>query len=388
VDDAPGVDDAGVIAWILASCEPAARWIAHAHLLDGAEHERAAAAERALLLADPATEALIDRLPDWEAGAAFSGHQSPAFAPNLLGLLADMGVVGGDDPRIERLLDDLLRHQLPDGRFATFATSRVTPEPAWASLLCDHHAITEILLRFGRGEDPRVVRALQTMAEDLSTTDQGRAWPCRRDPVSRFRGPGRVHDACPQVTLEALRAFSHLPAARRPAELDDVARVSLRIWRRRADEQPYMFGHGCRFKIVKWPTTWYDLHGVLDTLGRYPALWRGPGADPDDRRALAELVACLIAYNVAADGTVTPQSCYRGFEDYSFGQKKRPSPFATARLLQVLRRLEDLAAEAADVDVTALASSKGGTGTARPPRIRPPATGRPARRPPVRGGGR
>ena len=88
-----------------------------------------------------------------------------------------------------------------------------------------------------------------------------------------------------------------------------------------------MFGHGSRFKTVKWPTALYDIHGALDTLGRYPALWRGPEADPDDRGALAELVAYLIAYNVADDGTVTPQSCYRGFEEYSFGQKKRPSPF-------------------------------------------------------------
>jgi hypothetical protein len=165
-----------------------------------------------------------------------------------------------------------------------------------------------------------------------------------------------------------LRAWSYVPVADHPVDLAEVARVSLRVWRSRGDEQPYMFGHGSRFKTVKWPTTWYDVHGVIDTLGRYPALWRGPEADPDDRRALAELVACLIAYNIADDGTVTPRSSYRGFEDYSFGQKQRPSPFATARLLQVLHRFDDLCDEAAAVDVTALTSSKGGTGIARPPK--------------------
>ena len=362
--------DADVLEWILASSEPAARWIVHAHLLGGIEHEQLADAERAEMLVDPATEGLIDRLPTWEVAAEFSGHQSPAFAPNLLGLLADMGVAGGDDERIDRLLDAMLRHHLADGRFASLTKSRVSPDPAWSSLPCDTHAITEVLLRFGRGADPRVARALQVIADDLSTTAQGRGWPCRQDPASGFRGPGRKHDVCPQATLEALRAWSHVPAAQRPAELGDVVRVALRAWRVRADEQPYMFGHGSRFKVVKWPTTWYDIHGVLDTLGRYPTLWRGSDADPDDRRALAELVACLIAYNVAADGTVTPQSCYRGFETYSFGQKKQPSPFATARLLQVLHRLDDLAEEAADVDVAVLGSSKGGTGTARPPKRR------------------
>ncbi len=121
------------------------------------------------------------------------------------------------------------------------------------------------------------------------------------------------------------------------------------------------------FKTVKWPPLWYDLHWVLGTLGRFPQLWRGAGADAGDRRALAEMVACLVAYNFGPDGTVAPRSCYRGFERFSFGQKKRPSPFATARLAAVLRRLDDLAVEGGRVDVMTLPSSKGGTGRPRLP---------------------
>ena len=98
-----------------------------------------------------------------------------------------------------------------------------------------------------------------------------------------------------------------------------------------------------------------------------------PGrADPGDRAALAELAACLVAYNAGADGTVTPRSAWGGFEGCSFGQKQHPSPFATARLLAVLHRLDDLAEAAAAVDVRTLGSSKGGSGVAVPPR--PPVT--------------
>ncbi len=271
----------------------------------------------------------------------------------------------------------MLRNRLPDGRFGLLGAGDTPTGPASGSLLCDHHAITETLLRLGRGDDPRVTQALTIIAADVTVTPQGPGWPCRPDPASGFRGPGRARDLCPQTTLQALRAWSYLPAeSARPGVLD-IARTSLHVWRARADEQPHMFGHGCRFKIVKWPTTWYDVHAVLETLGRYPELWRGPTAHPVDRQALIELLACLVAYNLAPDGTVTPQSCYRGFEGYSFGQKKSPSPFATARLHQVLRRFADLAQDAADVDVTALHSSR-----AAGARHRPPAT----RRGRVRGG--
>ena len=118
---------------------------------------------------------------------------------------------------------------------------------------------------------------------------------------------------------------------------------------------------------MKWPPTWYGAYAVLDTLGRYPALWRGGRIDPADRTATAELAACLVRYNMSPEGTVIPRSAYQGFTSFSFGQKKTPSGFAAARLLAVLHRFDDLAADAATVDVTALRSSRGGTGTALPP---------------------
>jgi hypothetical protein len=130
-----------------------------------------------------------------------------------------------------------------------------------------------------------------------------------------------------------------------------------------------MFGHGSRFKTVKWPPTWYGVANVLDALGRFRELWRAQDADPADRTALAELAACLLAYNFDQRGRVTPGSVYRGFEDFSFGQKQQPSAFATAHLLAILRRFEDLTEDVRAVDVRALGSSRGGSGQVRPPRL-------------------
>lgn len=349
--------------WLRESDEPAARWITFTQLLDRPAGDPEVKAAHAAVLADPATRAIVDRLPRWDEDAGASGHDSPAYAPNLLHLLADMGVRGGDLPAVEGMLDEMCGHQTADGRFLAFGRTRGAA-PAWGTLLCDTHAVAEVLVRYGREKDPATRRALERMAADLAATPQGPAWTCLPDPATGFRGPGRKGDVCPQVTVEALRTFARLSRTRRPPEIAETARAVLGLWRSRGREQPYLFGHGRRFKTVKWPPFWYGVLWVLDALAGYPEVWNGEG---DDRRATAELVACLVAYNIGPDGRVTPRSCYRGFEAHSFGQKRRPSPFATARIAALVRRFEPIAAEVAGIDPARLSSSRGGTGTPAPP---------------------
>jgi hypothetical protein len=355
--------------WLLASDEPAARWIALTRLCGLPEDSPEALAAREAVLRDPGTRALITRLPDWGVDNGVTGHDKPHLATNLLDLLGAMGVRETDDPRIGRLLEQMLEHADESGRFQMFASERSGETPHWGALLCDTHAIADVLLAFGRGDDPRVRRALSTAVEDLTETDQGLAWPCRPPTGGTWRGPGRLRDCCPQTTLEALRAFSRLGARERPGEMRYAASTALGAWRSRGTHKPYMFGHGRQFKQVKWPASWYGAFEVVDTMGRLPEVWAGPGARPEDTAALAEIAACLLVYNVAADGTVTPLSTFQGFEEYSFGQKKRPSPFATALVWRALARLEPIADTIAAVDVLALPSSKGGSGTPMPPKV-------------------
>ncbi len=364
---------ASTLDWLLASDEPATRWITLSQVLERPAHDPEVEAVHRDVLAHPGTRELVARLPDWENPPPVSGHNSADFMPNLLGLLADMGLRAGDEPRVDAAVEAMLGHHDELGRLASTAPfSRLGPEPVRSALLCDSHMIADVLIRFGHADHPVVRAALERMASDLTVTDNGPAWPCV--PSNSFRGPGRKSDACPQVTLQALRAISRLPESRRPlsaVQALEAARTILRIWSRRGTAKPYMFGHGLAFKTVKWPPYWYNVLGVLDAIGRYPQLWQedGPASEPADRRAVAELAACLIAYNLDSDGRATPRSCYRGFESFSFGQKKTASPFATARILAVLRPLGGLAAEIAAVDVLGLGSSKGGRGTAMGPKI-------------------
>lgn len=364
-----GVDP---VPLLLASSEPAARWITLTSVLGRHPDHPKVQQAHAAVLAHPGTALLLDRIPDWEVAATLSGHDSPAYAPCLLELLAWLGVGPSDDPRVAHLLDQMLAHQDEEGRFQSFNISRTHPQAAWGALLCDAHAIAGVLIRHGLGERPQVQKALHAAVADITPTAQGPAWPCRPDPGSGWRGPGRKGDVCPQVTLEALLAFSRLRPEEWPRGVSREAllapgRVSLSVWRNRGAEKPYMFGHGRQFKRVKWWPGWYGALGLVEALSGYPELW-GSGAAADERQAFCEVAACLLAYNVdATTGKVTPRSCYRGFESFSFGQKKQPSPLATARLLAALAPLQEVAEEIAAVDVLALGSSKGGTGWAMPP---------------------
>jgi hypothetical protein len=355
--------------WLLASDEPAARWVALARLSDLSDDSAEVAAAREAVVLDPGTRALIDRLPDWEVDADVSGHDKPRLATNVLDLLASMGVREADDARIGRLLDQMLAHVDESGRFQMCVAERGGDEPRWGALLCDTHAIADVLVAFGRGDDPRVRRALETALDDLALTARGLAWPCRPSTGDTWRGPGSAKDCCPQTTLEALRAFSRLAVGERPLALRDAATTVLGVWRTRGEHKPYMFGHGRQFKQVKWPPTWYGSYEMVEVLGRLPEVWSGPDARDEDVQALAEVAACLLAYNVAADATVTPLSTFQGFEQYSFGQKKVASPLATALVWSALSRLAPIAARIAAVDVSALPSSKGGSGTPLPPKV-------------------
>lgn len=176
---------------------------------------------------------------------------------------------------------------------------------------------------------------------DLTAIAQGRAWPCLPHSVSGWRGPGRKSDFCPMATLQALRTFARLPAADQPEGLLDVARVSLRTWRRRGVEKtrwavtrscgvaPMLIWQMC----ARWPSS---LHAW------WPTTCRRRARTPRVRR-----IAVLRTSRSAEKAAIT---------------------IGDGPLLAVLRRLDDLAPAAAAVDVTALASSKGGRGTAVPPR--------------------
>ncbi len=327
---------------LLESSEPWARFTALTKVLGVPADDGEVRATRAAVIAHPAVRAMVQGLPAWGPGLAFGGHNSLDFPPNTLRLLHALGVRAGDFPRIERMLDAMLARQAEDGRFLT-PGGTTGGTVAWASLPCDHFAILETLLLYGRGGAPEVPAGLARVRATFAQTPQGQGWQCIPDPVAKWRGPGRKADTCLQVTVEALRLFALVAGPARPRGLGAAARTILGAWRARGREKPYFFGHGRRFVEGKWPPAWYDASEVLEALSAYPAAWKGSTAAQADRKAASEIVRALASV-FGPDGLVTPRSCARGFEAWSFGQKKVPSHWATARLCGILRPYSSLAA--------------------------------------------
>jgi hypothetical protein len=204
---------------LLSSDEPFARFVTMTAVVGYPEDDPAVLTARRAIVADPSIRALVNRLPDWESGFTFGGHNSPAFPPNLLRLLYLLGVRVDDFSAIERGLDKTLGHQADDGRFLTpgGTTGKKDGVTTWASLPCDHFAILEVLLLFGRYDAPGIREALARVRDTFAGTPQGPGWQCISDPEVKWRGPGRKNDVCLQVTVEALRLFALVPVVARPS---------------------------------------------------------------------------------------------------------------------------------------------------------------------------
>jgi hypothetical protein len=284
---------------------------------------------RERVIEDTKVEHLAQSLPiDWP-NYLVKGHDKADYPPSVLLLLQDLGVRINDFPKIQPLLSQMKSHQDDDGRFLSLARFPGKP-PMTGSSLCDTHIITEALIRFGYDKTSEVEKALDRIHQDLKETNQGLAWKCEPNSTSGARGPGRKDDLCPQATLEALRVFSFFPESKRPKELIAAGETFLECWQRRKSERPYLFGHGTKFKKLRPPFFWYNIGEVLDVVSRYP--------DLKGHQSFREMLTILIS---AADeyGRFTPESTYRHFKEWSFGNKNEWSPWLTLYVCRILKRV-------------------------------------------------
>ncbi|TRO47822.1 hypothetical protein E2P60_02295 [Candidatus Bathyarchaeota archaeon] len=104
----------------------------------------------------------------------------------------------------------------------------------------------------------------------------------------------------------------------------------LDLWKRSKKLHPYMFYMGTDFRKIKAPFIWYDILHVLDVLSQFH--W----TRTDSR--LIEMSE-TVKQKANKEGKYTPESVWRAWKDWDFGQKKQPSRWLTFLVLNIFKRL-------------------------------------------------
>jgi hypothetical protein len=317
------------LSWLLDG-PPWVRYGTLVDLLEKPPDSAEVAAVRRELAADPPMKVLLAGLNNWPGGP-LQRHNDATHSLHKLVFIADSGIRAAD-PGIEHIIQRIFDLQSAEGAFQVIA--RVSPHFGGAGqdqqvwMLCDAPSILYALIKLGREYDTRLEKA----AEHLAGLSFESGWPCAVSAgMGKFRGPGRKTDPCPYATLLALKVFSQLPQWRDSQVCRTGAETILGLWEQRRERRPYLFAMGTDFAKLKAPFIWYDILHVLDVLTQFPWLRQ-------DRRLL-EMVE-IVRARAGGVGFYTPESVWKAWSEWDFGQKKVPSRLVTLDVLRILKRLE------------------------------------------------
>jgi len=303
-----------------------ARYRARIDLLGQAENDHEVLADRRELIGHPQVRELIAELADWP-GRMLTNHKDAAHPLHKLTFLADLGLKAGD-PGIDKIVKRVVKNISPEGPFQISIRPRDKGDGQLAWMLCDAPLVVYVLIKFGLADDPGVRAAL----DYLTSLVRDNGWPCVVSPeFGNWRGPGRKDDPCPYANLVMLKALSQLEETRQGEAAAIGVKTLLDLWSQSRERHPYIFHMGTDFRKLKGPFIWYDILHVTDVLSHFEPARRDP--------RLAEMVE-IIKNKADADRRFTPESIYKAWAAWDFGQKKEPSPWLTLLAARLIRRSE------------------------------------------------
>jgi hypothetical protein len=282
------------------------------------------------MLSDPSVQGIVDDLQGWPSYPLLR-HNDARHPLHKLVFLADLGLKR-TDPGLSEVIDRITGHTSQEGIFQVLVNIPVrfggSGEDEYSWMLCDAPLILYSLIRLGLEDDP-IVRGAVSYLVGL-VEDYG--WPCAA--ASRFgksfRGPGRKGDPCPYANLVMLRTLSQIPDIRDSQACYEGTSALLNLWEDRRERRPYLFAMGTHFNRLKAPLIWYDILHVLNVLSLFPQV----AGDP----RLLEMVD-LLSCKADDDGRFTPESIWKAWGDWEFGQKKEPSRWITLLSHRIFTRL-------------------------------------------------
>lgn len=277
------------------------------------------------LTMDSRIQGLIDECVTWPE-PPLSRHNDAGHPIHKIELLADFGLDIRDE-WIKALTNLILENRSEDGFFKSKVEiperwgGKGTSEMMW--LLCDTPILIYALQKFGINNE--YTREATRMLVWLS---ENNGWRCKGS-NPKFRGPGKKEDHCPYANLITLKALSQSQYKDTDAVRSGIDSHILH-WENREGKKIYMFGIGTTFKKLKYPNIWFDILHVVDVLSHYPY-----AREYDEFWEMWS----IIRDKQQEDGSFVPESVYKTWSDWSFGQKKTPSPWMTFRILEIAQRI-------------------------------------------------
>lgn len=316
------------IDWLLTN-EPWVEYRTRLDLIELSERENTITQAKKNILIHPKIQSIFDDLYKWQE-QVINNHKNAELPLHKLSLIADIGITI-DEPEVNKIVKLIMEHEDNNGVFQVSMNIPKhfggTGQNNWGWMLCDAPIIFYSLLRFGV---PR--NLLLSGIKYLVALIKDNGWGCAVSPeMGKFRGPGRKSDPCPYATLMMLKLLSQMEEFKNGNECRVGAEALLKLWENSKEAHPYMFYMGTDFRKLKAPTIWYDIVSVTDVLSQFEWL-------RNDSR-LIEMVE-IIKSKADSNGCFIPESEYRAYKGWDFGQKKIPSQWLTFLILRIIKRME------------------------------------------------
>jgi len=317
------------IKWLLEG-DPWVEYRTRVDLLKQSENEPEVIRARKEMIDHPKIQSLLKELKNWP-GAVLSSHKSASQPFHKLSFLADVGLRKGDSD-INEIVEKIFEHKSVEGPFQLPMNISKhyggSGNDEWAWALCDAPIIIYSLAKFGFYNENQIQKAVKYLVDFVRYN----GWPCTvSKELGKFRGPGRKDDSCPYATFAMLKMLSQLDEWKDSREVHVGAECLMNLWKRSRELHPYMFYMGTDFRKIKAPLIWYDILNVLDVLSQFDWL-------KNDER-VKEMVE-IVKSKVDLEGKYTPESEWKAWKGWDFGQKKEPSRWLTFVILKILKRLD------------------------------------------------
>jgi hypothetical protein len=316
------------VDYLLNAAEP---WVVYRTMLDLVglqENDQKVLKVRQQLLKHPLMQGLVKELQGWP-GIVLSSHKSAGQHYHKLAFLADMGLTT-DDEGISPIIQKVKEHRSEEGLFQLSTNIPVhfggsgQDQGAWA--LCDAPLVMYSVVKMNKINTTETHKGV----DFLLSLKRENGWPCAvSKELGKFRGPGKKDDPCPYVNLIMLRLLALFPEYKDSPAVRTGVECLLSCWETSKERHPYMFYMGTDFRKLKAPFIWYDILHVADVVSQFEFATKDP-------RFLEMLN--IINAKVDKDGLFMPESVWKAWEGWDFGQKTKPSPWVTFLVHRINKR--------------------------------------------------